>query len=86
MTRSKAVTGTFEFKNFDLTNLSARAKPSNYPFDELDVGQGFAVLKKASGISSRVSVENRKSGKTFITRGDPEATSDHPKCWVIRIT
>ncbi|MCB1470686.1 MAG: hypothetical protein KDK08_26835 [Rhizobiaceae bacterium] len=79
-------TGRFELRTFDLENLSTRTRRSAYPFDDLEVGQGFAVLKRVSSISGRVSAENRKSNKKFISRSDPEASEENPKTWVIRVS
>lgn len=75
----------FEIKSFDLSQIDVRAERSKYPFDELEVGKGFVVYKPVSSISSRVSSENRKGEKVYITRTDPESTKDKPITNVIRV-
>jgi len=75
----------FEIKNFNLDEINTRRERSKYPFNDLEVGQGFSVPVPTSGISGRVSAENKKSERNFVTRADPESTPENPKSWVIRV-
>jgi hypothetical protein len=75
------VSSEFEIKTFNLDEIGAR----KYPFDTLEIGQGFSVPMVTSGISGRVSSENKKSEKAFVTRSDPDSTPENPKSWVIRV-
>jgi hypothetical protein len=75
----------YEVKTFDLDQLDVGEERSKYPFEDMQVGQGFAVDKPTSAISSRVSSFNKKSEKVFVTRKDKDSTTDNPKSWVIRV-
>lgn len=79
----------FKIKTFDLDNLSVRAERSKYPYEDLEVGQGFLFNGKGPSISGNVSARNKKDDKMFITRQttNPEdgASKESPKTWVIRV-
>lgn len=75
----------FQTADFDLDELDVRDEKSIYPFQEIEVGKGFLVEKKQSGISGRVSAENKKGEKMFKSRVAKDSTPEAPKTWVIRI-
>lgn len=77
--------GGYEIMDFDLDLLDVSEERSKYPFEDMEVGKGFAVLKPTSAISSRVSAYNKKSDKVFVTRKDKNSTPKNPKSWVIRV-
>lgn len=78
-------TSEFEIRSFNLDELKTRRERSKYPFQELQVGDGFSVPMPTSGISGRVCAENKKSDKAYVTRADKNSTPERPKSWVIRI-
>lgn len=75
---------TYEIKKFNLDDIDIRAERSKYPFDQLEVGEGFVVERKVSSISGRVSAENKKGDKMFVTRTDKDSTPANPITNVIR--
>lgn len=75
----------FEIKTFDLDEIDVRAEQSQYPFDELEVGQGFTVEKPTNGISGTVSQWNKKSDRVFVTRKHRDSTVENPLTNVIRV-
>lgn len=75
----------FEIKTFDLEEIDVRPEKSIYPFEDLEVGQGFTVEKPVSSISSRVAQANKRSEKTFVSRTAKESTKEKPLTNVIRV-
>lgn len=75
----------FPIMNFNLDEIDIRSERSKYPFDKLEVGQGFPVEKPVSSISSRVSSENKKGDKLYITRTDKKSTKEKPLTNIIRV-
>lgn len=85
-------------KTFDLGSIDVRAERSKYPYEELEVGEGFLYRGKSSSISSRTSQASKKSDKVFVNRqtvnpADGEsapgagdgASEENPFTWVIRV-